>query len=99
MRVRRCLILIPATLALLVPERPGKAAEQPKGGAAVEFKLTSQAFNDGAAIPVKYTGDGANGSPPLVWTEPPTGATKREVLAKIEGHVLATAKLMGTYRR
>ena len=31
-------------------------------------ELTSTAFADGAAIPPKYTGDGANVSPPLAWS-------------------------------
>src|SRR5439155_12041068 len=35
--------------------------------------LTSSAFTDGATIPVRYTADGDNGSPPLAWTDPPGG--------------------------
>ena len=31
-------------------------------------ELTSTAFADGAEIPPKYTGDGANVSPPLAWS-------------------------------
>jgi len=36
-------------------------------------ELTSTAFADGAAIPVKYTGDGADVSPPLAWSFLPEG--------------------------
>lgn len=36
-------------------------------------ELTSTAFADGAEIPVKYTGDGAGVSPPLVWSFLPEG--------------------------
>jgi Raf kinase inhibitor-like YbhB/YbcL family protein len=36
-------------------------------------ELTSTAFADGAAIPVRYTGDGANISPPLAWSFLPEG--------------------------
>jgi Raf kinase inhibitor-like YbhB/YbcL family protein len=36
-------------------------------------ELTSTAFADGAAIPVKYTADGANVSPPLSWSFLPDG--------------------------
>jgi Raf kinase inhibitor-like YbhB/YbcL family protein len=36
-------------------------------------ELTSTAFADGAAIPAKYTGDGANLSPPLAWSFLPEG--------------------------
>ncbi|MGN6547943.1 MAG: YbhB/YbcL family Raf kinase inhibitor-like protein [Aureliella sp.] len=37
------------------------------------MKLASTAFTEGHAIPVDYTGDGANTSPPLTWTEQPKG--------------------------
>ncbi|MDB5392095.1 MAG: phosphatidylethanolamine-binding protein [Planctomycetaceae bacterium] len=35
--------------------------------------LTSSAFHDGEAIPVKYTEDGEDWSPPLIWTGTPDG--------------------------
>jgi Raf kinase inhibitor-like YbhB/YbcL family protein len=38
-----------------------------------EPELTSTAFADGAAIPPKYTGDGAGVSPPLAWSFLPEG--------------------------
>ncbi len=37
------------------------------------FTLTSPAFADGAEIPVDYTCEGADLSPPLDWREPPEG--------------------------
>ena len=37
------------------------------------FELSSSAFKQGAYIPTKYTGDGANVSPPLKWTGTPEG--------------------------
>lgn len=40
----------------------------------MEIRVTSTAFADGAMIPAKYTCDGANVSPPLAWTNIPTGA-------------------------
>ena len=40
---------------------------------AAAFALVSPAFHDGAAIPVRFTCDGANVSPPLRWTAPPRG--------------------------
>lgn len=36
--------------------------------------LTSSAFVDGAPIPSQYTCEGVNVSPPLQWTDVPTGA-------------------------
>ena len=35
--------------------------------------LTSAAFEAGARIPKKHTGEGANVSPPLSWSRPPKG--------------------------
>lgn len=37
------------------------------------MRLASPAFKDGQTIPRKYTEDGENLSPPLVWSEVPTG--------------------------
>lgn len=44
--------------------------------ATVEWKLTSTAFANGERIPVRYTGEGDNISPPLQWTEPPEGTVE-----------------------
>lgn len=41
------------------------------GGATMELK--SQAFAAGEMIPAKYTCDGQDISPPLSWSDPPTG--------------------------
>ena len=38
------------------------------------FTLTSPAFKPNGRIPVKYTGEGADVSPPLEWSDPPAGA-------------------------
>jgi len=37
------------------------------------FILTSTAFAEGQAIPAAYTCDGKDISPPLAWTDPPSG--------------------------
>ena len=53
------------------------AANRSNGGATVEnatvtkLSLTSDVFQNGQPIPVQYTCDGANRSPPLAWGEPP----------------------------
>jgi Raf kinase inhibitor-like YbhB/YbcL family protein len=39
----------------------------------VTLGLQSPAFSDGFLIPVEYTADGANVSPPLRWADPPEG--------------------------
>ena len=39
----------------------------------MSIAVTSSAFAHGALIPKAYTGDGADQSPPLHWSEPPPG--------------------------
>lgn len=39
----------------------------------MSIDLTSTAFQPGATIPKQHTGDGADRSPPLRWSEPPSG--------------------------
>jgi Raf kinase inhibitor-like YbhB/YbcL family protein len=39
----------------------------------MSIELTSMAFQSEATIPKQYTGDGADRSPPLKWSEPPSG--------------------------
>jgi len=39
----------------------------------MEITIKSSAFTEGAMIPVKYTCDGNNVSPPLQWSDPPEG--------------------------
>jgi hypothetical protein len=43
------------------------------GSAALAWELGSPAIAPGGAIPVKFTCDGPDVSPPLAWTEPPAG--------------------------
>ena len=40
----------------------------------MQMQLTSDAFRQNTAIPRKYTGEGDDVSPPLVWENPPEGA-------------------------
>lgn len=49
---------------------PGNTAVTP-GNGVTKFDLTSAAFRQGGYIPVKYTGDGVDISPPLKWTGAP----------------------------
>jgi Raf kinase inhibitor-like YbhB/YbcL family protein len=42
-------------------------------GGAVAFQLSTTAFEDGGAIPKKFTCDGADVSPALAWSAPPAG--------------------------
>lgn len=49
-----------------------KSSEEPQSGdRAMSLEVTSTVFEQGKAIPKQYTGDGADQSPPLRWSEPP----------------------------
>jgi Raf kinase inhibitor-like YbhB/YbcL family protein len=39
----------------------------------MSIEVASSAFQAGGTIPKEYTGDGADQSPPLRWSEPPSG--------------------------
>lgn len=39
----------------------------------MSIEITRTAFQPGTTIPTQYTGDGADQSPPLRWSEPPEG--------------------------
>jgi Raf kinase inhibitor-like YbhB/YbcL family protein len=62
---------------------PGCRAEappaKPKGETRMSIRLTSSAFANGQPIPKKYTGEGADVSPPLAWSNLPE-ATKELAL-------------------
>jgi Raf kinase inhibitor-like YbhB/YbcL family protein len=47
-------------------------SEFESSGANMTFELKSPAFPNGGHIPVKYTADGENLSPPLEWSNPPS---------------------------
>ena len=50
-----------------------------QGDKSMTIQITSTAFTEGQPIPKKYTGEGADLSPPLAWTGAPEG-TKEFVL-------------------
>ncbi|NOZ01897.1 MAG: hypothetical protein GXP54_08420, partial [Deltaproteobacteria bacterium] len=54
--------------------RPPLDADQKSDAESSRFVLKSSAFADKAAIPRKFTCDGADVSPPLSWTNVPAGA-------------------------
>jgi Raf kinase inhibitor-like YbhB/YbcL family protein len=47
----------------------------------MELSLTSTAFTEGGPIPVKYTCDGADLSPPLAWSGVPQGTAALALIA------------------
>jgi Raf kinase inhibitor-like YbhB/YbcL family protein len=44
-----------------------------KGASSMTLSLTSPAFAEGGEIPTRYTCEGQDVSPPLAWSEPPSG--------------------------
>ncbi len=50
---------------------PAPAASAP--AASADWALTSSAFAAGERLPIKYTADGEDVSPPLQWAAPPAG--------------------------
>lgn len=58
--------------ATSAPQSTAVQSDEAKGDDTME--LTSTAFAYGEAIPVQYTCDGANSSPPLAWRNVPAGA-------------------------
>jgi Raf kinase inhibitor-like YbhB/YbcL family protein len=51
----------------------GSATSTEKGVGEMAVQITSSEFNDGGTIPVRFTCDGEDLSPPLAWTGLPTG--------------------------
>jgi Raf kinase inhibitor-like YbhB/YbcL family protein len=43
------------------------------GGSIMALSLQSSAFSEAGTVPVKYTCDGGDISPPLSWSQPPVG--------------------------
>ena len=71
-------VLFPVILmALIAVACGGDAAEQepfdPQSSALGTIEISSPAFGDGDSIPVDFTCDGDDLSPPLRWSEPPAG--------------------------
>ena len=85
LRTTRPIVLLLACAVLLlaacdsapVPTpRPAPAATTAPQSSGPPFALTSSAFAQGQPIPADYTCTGQGQSPPLAWTEPPTGTQR-----------------------
>ena len=73
--IRRVFVLrglVLATMALSAACTGGPQAQVPEQ-AETSLSVSSAAFGEGQSIPSKHTCDGENLSPPLGWTEPPSG--------------------------
>jgi Raf kinase inhibitor-like YbhB/YbcL family protein len=61
------------------------------------FKLTSPAFDNDQPIPVKYTCDGQNVSPPLQWSDPPPGTKSFALIVEDPDAPSGTFRHWGIY--
>jgi hypothetical protein len=59
--------------AVVTPGWGDGSPEARKGERAMSMVLSSSAFQEGQALPVRFTGDGADVSPPLAWSNAPAG--------------------------
>jgi Raf kinase inhibitor-like YbhB/YbcL family protein len=62
------LLVLAATLSSCQGSQPTEP-----GSKALQLQIESSAFAEGGTIPVRYTCDGEDASPPLSWAEPPPG--------------------------
>lgn len=69
---KSCALLMLAVPCLGLGCKP-PSNETKKGDSPMPIELTSTVFQKGETIPKQYTGDGVDQSPPLRWTEPPSG--------------------------
>ena len=67
---------------LIRPLRHGLSASATSRYGAATITLQSAAFDDGAALPVRFTADGAGLSPPLHWSGLPDGAVSLALLVE-----------------
>ncbi len=74
----RMILCCPLALLLFTGCRRDDETPPPEG---VTMKLTSPAFAQGEPIPRKYAGDGENKSPPLKWSEAPSGVKSFALMA------------------
>ena len=65
------LVSLPAAAGCVTVTEAPPPKTDPASESASNFSLSSMAFNEGEPIPVKYSCDGQNVSPPLAWSQPP----------------------------
>lgn len=67
------LISVTIIVAACSRDEPEQVTFDPQSSALGEIEISSPAFGDGDSIPVEFTCDGDDTSPPLRWSEPPVG--------------------------
>jgi Raf kinase inhibitor-like YbhB/YbcL family protein len=79
--VRRVLVLLLLSAALAACSGPSSRSDGPADAVAPDsITVTSSAFEEGAAIPERFTCRGAGQSPPLAWNGLPSGTSSVAVV-------------------
>ena len=77
MRTSPLALLLGVVVAVMTVSACGDAEPatdfDPESSLISTLEISSAAFEDGAAIPIEFTCDGQNSSPPLRWTDVPGG--------------------------
>ncbi|WP_342823029.1 YbhB/YbcL family Raf kinase inhibitor-like protein [Candidatus Lucifugimonas marina] len=75
--IRLLTLLVAASFALFLLAACGGSDDvpefDPESSLIASIEISSVAFEDGSAIPVEFTCDGENTSPPLRWSDVPAG--------------------------
>ncbi|HUT66699.1 MAG TPA: YbhB/YbcL family Raf kinase inhibitor-like protein [Spirochaetota bacterium] len=78
--MRRVFFLIASLLVLTLAANTVCAKDKKKEGKPVDLTVESSAFQHGGMIPVKYTCDGTDVSPPITWTDGPEGTKSYAII-------------------
>ena len=75
-----CIAIVGVGLALGATCSPTAITPSPGNGSTPTMALESTAFTNGSPIPVLYTQDGGNLSPPLEWFDVPAGTQELAII-------------------
>jgi len=78
--MKRVLIAIVSLIVLMTTSTAVYAKERKKEGKPMDLTVESSAFQNGGMIPSKYSCDGRDISPPISWSEGPTGTKSYAII-------------------
>jgi len=99
LRAPRCFAVLAgaAILAGCGQSQPADEASQEAASGPSAMKLTSNAFENGQALPSEFTCDGAGHSPQLQWSEPPAGTESFALVVEDPDAPQGTFRHWGVY--